>query len=93
MFDSQEECDAMIDPKNIGDIIQNIVDELPDGLKNMPVDMQKNFRSCLQSVFEKCDLVTREEFDAQTKVLARSRKKIESLEEKVTALEKMLRKK
>lgn len=77
----------MIDPKNIGDIIQNIVDELPDGLKNMPLDMQKNFRGCLQGVFEKCDLVTREEFEAQRGVLLRTREKLETLEKQIAALE------
>lgn len=70
----------MIDPKNIGDIIQTILDDMPQGIKNMPLDIQQNFRSCLQGVFEKLDLVTREEFDAQRGVLLRTREKLEALE-------------
>lgn len=78
----------MIDPKNIQEIIQNVFDELPAGLKNMPVELEKNFKSALQSVFEKLDLVTREEFDAQCAVLQRTREKLEALEKKLTELER-----
>ena len=44
-------------------------------------------------MFARLDLVTREEFDVQTKVLARSRAKIEQLEQQVAALEQQLLKK
>lgn len=70
----------MIDPKNISEIIQNVLNDLPPGLKNMPQEMQHNFRACIQGVFEKLDLVTREEFDAQRGVLLRTREKLEALE-------------
>ncbi len=78
----------MIDPKNIQDIIQNVLDDLPPGLKNMPADLKKNFKSTLQGVFEKLDLVTREEFDAQCGVLQRTREKLEMLEKKLAELER-----
>lgn len=74
--------------KTINDIIQNVLDAMPAGLKNMPNDMQHNFHSALQGVFEKLDLVTREEFDAQRGVLLRTREKLEALEKKVSELEK-----
>jgi BMFP domain-containing protein YqiC len=77
----------MIDPKNIQEIIQNVINELPPGLKNMPADLDKNFKSALQSVFEKLDLVTREEFDAQCAVLHRTREKLEMLEKKLVEWE------
>lgn len=78
----------MIDPKNISDIIQNVLDDLPPGLKNMPQEMQRNFRACIQGVFEKLDLVTREEFDAQRGVLLRTREKLEALENKLNNMSK-----
>ena len=78
----------MIEPKKIQDIIQNVLDELPSGLKNMPADIQHNLRSALHSVFEKLDLVTREEFDAQCKVLLRTREKLEALEAQIEMLKK-----
>lgn len=60
---------------------------IPEAFKNIKEDMEKNFRVILQSTFNKLDLVTREEFDAQTKVLARTRKKLETLEKQVKDLE------
>ena len=78
----------MIDPKNINDIIQNVIDAMPSGLKNLPLDMQHNFRAAIQGVFERLDLVTREEFDAQCGVLLRTREKLEMLEKKIAELEK-----
>ena len=70
----------MIDPKNIREVIQNVLDDLPPGIKNMPAELQQNFRSCIHAIFEKLDLVTREEFEAQRKVLLRTREKLEVLE-------------
>lgn len=77
----------MIDPKNINEIIQNIMASLPSGLKNMPKDVEQNFRSALQGMFSNLDLVTREEFDAQTQVLLKTRQKVEALEKQVNELE------
>jgi BMFP domain-containing protein YqiC len=77
----------MLDPKNINDIVKRLVDSLPNGLTNLPKDMEKNFHSVLQSTFNKLDLVTRDEFDAQSKVLARTRAKLEELEEKLQKME------
>jgi BMFP domain-containing protein YqiC len=47
---------------------------------------QAQFRAALQSVLGKMDLVTREEFDAQAAVLARTREKVEALEKVVQSL-------
>ena len=50
-------------------------------------DLEKNLRVLLQSAFSRLDLVTREEFDAQREVLARTRAKLEALEAKLAELE------
>lgn len=73
----------MIDPKSINELIQAALDNMPPGLKNIPSDMQSNFRAAIQGVFERLDLVTREEFDAQRAVLLRTREKLEALEKKI----------
>jgi BMFP domain-containing protein YqiC len=52
--------------------------------------LEKNLRATLQATLSKLDLVTREEFDVQTKVLARTRAKIEALEKVVADLENQL---
>ena len=64
-----------------------ISDLVPEGLKNAGEDMGKQFKQALQSGLAKMDLVTREEFDAQTKVLERTREKLEALEKKVSEIE------
>ena len=77
----------------LSDIAKKLCDALPSNLHHFKKDIEKNFHGVLQGAFHKLDLVTREEFDAQTKVLARSRKKIEALEARLKELEKIIDKK
>lgn len=77
----------MLDPKKISEIVQEVMDALPPGLKNLPQEVKQNFREALQSGLMKMNLVTREEFDAQKAVLERTREKLEKLEQKVKELE------
>jgi BMFP domain-containing protein YqiC len=77
----------MIDPKIFDDMARRLADSLPSGLKVLQDDLEKNFRAVIQSVLGKMDLVTREEFDVQTEVLARTRAKVEALEKELTDLE------
>lgn len=77
----------MKNPNFLSDLAARLCDALPPHLKEIKKDLEKNFNMVLQSAFTKMDLVTREEFDAQTKVLARSRKKIEALEARIKELE------
>ena len=51
-------------------------------------DMEKNLRALLSATFAKLDLVTREEFDVQSEVLARTREKLTRLEAKLAELER-----
>ena len=51
-------------------------------------DLEKNLRVLLQSAFSRLDLVSREEFDVQREVLARTRAKLAELEAKLAELEK-----
>lgn len=53
-------------------------------------DIEKNLRGMLSSAFSRLDLVTREEFDVQAKVLARTREKLVAMEARVSELEKTL---
>ncbi|MBL8484731.1 MAG: accessory factor UbiK family protein [Rhodocyclaceae bacterium] len=53
-------------------------------------DLERNARAMLGAAFAKLDLVTREEFDVQREVLARTREKLEALEARVAELEKRL---
>ncbi|HVY07305.1 MAG TPA: accessory factor UbiK family protein [Burkholderiales bacterium] len=53
-------------------------------------DIEKNVRALLSSAFSRLDLVTREEFDVQREVLARTRAKLEEMEARLAELEKSL---
>ena len=77
----------MFDPKNIDDIANRLADSIPPGLNNLREDMEKNFHAILQGVFAKMDLVTREEFEVQKAVLAKTRQKLEDMEKRVAELE------
>lgn len=81
----------MIDPKKcqavIDDLAKKLADAIPSSIHTVKQDVQQTFRAILQSAFAKLDLVTREEFDVQTAVLAKTRAKLEALERSVTELE------
>ena len=71
---------------------QNLFDELSakirDTLANSPArDIEKNVRAMLTAGFSRLDLVTREEFDVQSELLARTREKLTELEARVARLE------
>lgn len=70
------------------EIVDNLCASLPSQLQGLKKDVEKNFHAVLKNAFNKLDLVTREEFDAQTKVLARTRQKIEALAAEIEKLEK-----
>jgi BMFP domain-containing protein YqiC len=78
---------AMFNTKFIDDLARQISESIPAGVKGMQEDVQKNIHTLLQGALAKLDLVTREEFDAQSQVLARTREKLEQLEQLVTELE------
>jgi len=50
-------------------------------------DIEKNVRALLMQGFDKLDLITREEFDIQAQVLARTREHLTALEARVAELE------
>jgi BMFP domain-containing protein YqiC len=59
-------------------------------LAKSPVkDMEKNVKAMMASVFDKLDLVTREEFDVQQEVLLHTREKLAALETKIAELERL----
>lgn len=63
---------------------------VPRGLAEAHQDLQANFRDVLAQGLRRLDLVTREEFDVQTQVLARTRAKLDALEQSVAELEALI---
>lgn len=80
----------MIDPKIFDELAKRLADSVPPGVRQLQADMEKNIRATLTAAFARMDLVTREEFDVQQAVLARTRQRLEDLERQVTELESRL---
>jgi len=77
--------DAMTDTRFFEEIDRRMREILARG---PAADLEKNLRVLLQSAFSRLDLVSREEFDVQREVLARTRSKLAELEAKLAELEK-----
>jgi BMFP domain-containing protein YqiC len=74
----------MLNPK----LLDEMSSRMSSLLASTPAgDIEKNLRAALGSLFAKLDLVTREEFDVQREVLARTRAKLQALEVRVAELE------
>jgi BMFP domain-containing protein YqiC len=77
-----------VDRKIISDLANKLAAAVPGELNDLRDDLEGNFRSLLATGLDKMDLVTREEFEIQTKVLARTREKLEQLEKELQALQR-----
>ena len=73
--------------ESIENLAKKLAESLPEGLRSVGEDLENNFRSVLRASLSKLDLVTREEFEVQEAVLARTREKLETLESTLEALE------
>ena len=76
----------MIDIHIIEKLAESLTSQLPSGLSDIKNETEKNVKAILQQQFTKLDLVTREEFDVQSAVLARTRAKLEALEKTIAGL-------
>lgn len=73
--------------ESIDRLAKTLADTVPQGLRSVRDDLEKNFQSILKSGLGKLDLVTREEFEVQEAVLARTREKLEALESRLARME------
>lgn len=71
-------------------LLDSLLQHLPEQLRGMRDELQKNFRPVLQNRLSDLDLVTRDEFDAQSRMLARSRARLNSLQADLERLEEQL---
>lgn len=76
----------MIDSRTFDELVTALTRALP----RTPADLERNVRAALAGVFDRLDLVTREELEVQEAVLARTRARLEALEKQIAALEAKL---
>ena len=75
---------VVIDPK-LFDELRSRIDE---ALRNSPAqDLEKNLRALLMAWFDRLDLVLREDFEVQKKLLERAQAKLAELEARIAELE------
>lgn len=79
----------MINAKFIDDVVSAVTRALPEG----PKGIEKNVRAAMQGVFDRMNLVSREELEVQEAVLARTRARLQELEQRIAELEEQLKKK
>ena len=76
-----------MDTFRIDEIARRLLESVPPALRTVQKDLETNFRAVLRSSLAKLDVVTRDEFDTQTRVLQRTREKLEQLEARLRELE------
>ena len=76
----------MIDLAQLDELARRLSSLVPPGLREGREELQQNFKSVLQAGLGKLDLVTREEFEVQRAVLARTRERLEALERDLSGL-------
>ncbi len=80
----------MIDNQTINRLSEKINDLLPPQLQQVKSDFDTRLKSLLQQQLSNLEMVSREEFEIQSRVLARTREKLEKLERRLQELEQSL---
>lgn len=76
-----------MDTFRIDEIVRRLLESVPPALRTVQQDLETNFKAVLRSSLAKLDVVTRDEFDTQSRVLQRTREKLEQLEARLRELE------
>jgi BMFP domain-containing protein YqiC len=71
----------------IDEIVRRLLAKLPEAAQHLRADLEENFRAVLRGSLSRLDLVSRDEFEVQMKVLERTRARLEALEARVKGLE------
>lgn len=79
----------MIDQNLFSELAERLFNKLPgnQNISSVKEDITKTFQTVLEQSFSKLDLVTREQFDIQCKVLADTKAELEELHSKFSRLE------
>lgn len=71
----------------IDDLARRLFESIPPAVRSMRHDLEDNFRAVLRANLARLDLVARDEFTAQSRVLERTRARLEALERRIAELE------
>ena len=71
----------------LDDLARRLADSVPPALRNLAKDLESNFKAVLQAQLARLDLVSRNEFDVQAALLARTQAALASMEQRLKDLE------
>ncbi len=77
----------MLNDTSVDTLVKQVLDNLPAELTQIKQDLEKNLKTVVSNGLSKMDLVTREEFDVQAALLARTRALLDEMEKKIATLE------
>ncbi len=77
----------MLNDTSVDTLVKQVLDNLPAELTQIKQDLEKNLKTVVSNGLSKMDLVTREEFDVQAALLARTRALLDEMEKKIAKLE------
>jgi hypothetical protein len=81
---------SFINTSGLDELAKRLADSVPESLRTVGRDLESNFKAVLQAQLAKLDLVTRQDFDVQTAILARTQDKLTALETRLKDLEAKL---
>jgi len=80
----------MFNPKKLEEIAKQVSDVIPESVKSVGSEVERKVKQVLQAQLQKLNMVSREEFDVQAKVLLRTREKLTALQKQVSEIETTL---
>jgi ubiquinone biosynthesis accessory factor UbiK len=81
---------SMLNSNSLDDLAKRLADAVPESVRNFGRDLEGNFKAVLQAQLSKLDLVSRQEFDVQAALLARTQTALSALEARLKELEAKL---
>lgn len=78
---------SFINANGLDDLARRLADAVPESVRSFGRDLEGNFKAVLQAQLSKLDLVSRQEFDVQAAVLARTQETLAALEARLKELE------
>jgi len=81
---------SFLNSTSLDDLARRLADAVPESVRSFGRDLESNFKAVLQAQLSKLDLVSRQEFDVQAALLARTQAMLTALEARLKELETKL---
>jgi ubiquinone biosynthesis accessory factor UbiK len=81
---------SFLNSTSLDDLARRLADSVPESVRSFGRDLEGNFKAVLQAQLSKLDLVSRQEFDVQAALLARTQATLTALEARLKELETKL---